>query len=96
MRTSLAALFLTGALCAAVAGCGGGDSSSDYPAAAKNNFINACNTSSGGNKSFCNCTFDKIEATMSYAEFKKEDAAINEGRTPSKKVSDALTKCQKK
>jgi hypothetical protein len=97
MRTSLAALCVTGLLCAAVAGCGGGsDSSSAYPAAAKNNFITACNTSSGGNKTFCNCAFDRIEASMSYAEFKKEDAAINKGRTPSKKISDALTKCQKK
>jgi hypothetical protein len=97
MRASLTALSVTGALCVALAGCGGGDDKdSGYPAAAKDNFINACNTSSGGNKTFCKCAFDKIEASMSYAEFKKEDAAINDGRKPSKQVSDALAKCQGK
>lgn len=96
MRTSLAALSVTGTLCAALAGCGGANTDNGYPEAAKNNFINACNTSSGGNKTFCRCAFDQIEASMSYAEFKKEDAAINKGRKPSKKVSDALAKCQKK
>jgi hypothetical protein len=96
MRTSLVALSVTGWAFVALAGCGGGDKDSHgYPAAAKRNFITACDSSSGGKKAYCQCALDKVQATMTYDEFKKEDAAIRGGAKPSRRVTDAMAVCNK-
>jgi hypothetical protein len=38
---------------------------------------------------------DKVQATMTYDEFKKEDAAIRGGAKPSRRVTDAMAECNR-
>ena len=69
----------------------GGD---EYPAAVEATFMRECTKSSGGKRAICQCAFDKIEATISYEEFKREDTAIAAGGTPSRKFTDAIADCR--
>jgi hypothetical protein len=79
-----------------LAGCGdGGDRSHDYPAAAKRNFMAACERSSGGDTNACSCGLANIEQRLTYAQFKREDAALRRGRAPSRVVADAIADCVK-
>ena len=65
-----------------------------YPAAVEATFMRECTRTSGGKKAICQCAFDKIEATISYEEFKREDTAIAAGGTPSRKFTDAIADCR--
>lgn len=94
MCARLAGLMVASTL-AGLAGCGGGDDSHAYPAQAERNFTTACQRSSGGDTKGCRCALDKIEQKLSYKQFKREDAAINAGRKPSRAVTDAIADCAK-
>ncbi len=78
----------------AVAGCGGGDDDAQaYPASAERNFLQGCKKQ-GGTAALCRCTLSRVKETFSYEEFKAEDTAIAAGRTPSRKLTDALAECR--
>lgn len=66
----------------------------DYPAEVEQTFMRECKRTSGGKTAICQCAFDKIEATISYEEFKREDTAIAAGATPSRKFTDAIADCR--
>ena len=74
-------------------GCGGGDKN-DYPAKSERAFLKSCEKSSKGKTSFCKCALEKVEEKLSFEEFKKEDTAIQAGRPPSRKLTDAISDCR--
>ena len=90
----LAALALTLSAC-------GGDNSSNagggYPKSAEDNFLAACKTASGGKEAVCKCALAKLEDTLSYADFKRADAAVRGGGKATgdtaKKLEDAISGC---
>jgi hypothetical protein len=91
------ARFLVTALLAlgAAAGCGGDDTKANrYPAAVEATFMRECKRTSGTRSTICRCAFDKIEARISYDEFKREDTAIAAGAKPSRKFTDAIADCR--
>jgi ABC-type glycerol-3-phosphate transport system substrate-binding protein len=65
-----------------------------YPAAVEANFMRACTRTSKGKATICQCAFDKIEATISYDELKRQDAAIAAGARPSRKFTNAMAGCR--
>ena len=83
---------------AAFAGCGGGGGddggkAEGYPAAVERNFLDACKKQGGG-ATTCRCSLRKVQEKFSYDEFRKEDTAVAAGRTPSRKLTDALAECR--
>lgn len=68
-----------------------------YPADVRQNFLDACNRSSDGKRSACRCALAKLEATVSYEDFKQADAAIRGGGTAApgtaKRIQDAISGC---
>ena len=73
----------------AIGACGG---KADYPASSERSFLDNCEQTGGDTKS-CDCALDKIQGEFSYDEFKKEEAAIQAGSTPSRKLTDAAAEC---
>ena len=89
LAAALAALAVLG-------GCGGDDKADDakaYPAAVERNFLAGCKKQ-GGDRTTCKCTLRKVQERFSYDEFKKEDTAVAAGRTPSRKLTDAIAECR--
>lgn len=77
---------------ALIAGCGD-DSDAEYPLATQRAFMDACEANS--DTASCQCALDKIEQTMSYQEFKREETAIEAGRPPSRTITDAISDCRR-
>ena len=48
--------------------CGGGDGN-DYSSQVRENFLNACATTSGGQDEACECMLDEIEERLTEEEF---------------------------
>jgi outer membrane PBP1 activator LpoA protein len=99
MRASRTAVALAAvALALVLAACGkdAGGPVSKYPKAAEQQFLKECKRTSG-RADACSCALEKLEQTVSYAEFKKADAAIRAGGKASgdtaKKISEATTSC---
>jgi hypothetical protein len=103
-------LPLLSALTLVASGCGasGGESSKgNYPSDAKKTFQTGCEkeaAKSGAKGKFvsdyCACTFEYIEARLTYDEFKKADKQISDGKTASPKaqrvMSGAIARCKPK
>jgi hypothetical protein len=70
-------------------GCG----QADYPASVQRNFMDACEANGGATKK-CECAIDKLQSELSFDDYKKEEAAITAGNTPSRKITDAIAECQ--
>jgi hypothetical protein len=77
----------------AAGGCGGDKKKEKYPANVQRNFVNSC-VSSGGNTKACKCALSKIEEKLSFDAYKKEETAIQAGRTPSRKITDSVAECR--
>jgi hypothetical protein len=96
MRLVVTSIAAAGAL--ALAGCGGGDDSkttpTTYPANVENNFMSNCERTSRGNTTGCRCILDRLEATITLAEFTKEDQAVGKGTAPSKRFAGAVRSCR--
>ncbi len=67
-----------------------------YPAEALQNFLAACE-STGGTRSTCQCSIDRIQKKVSFKEFAEEDLRIRIGQPVSDKgvkwLSDAMVYC---
>ena len=80
----------------ALGACGGGGSGNEgsdneYPHEARPNFIDACVVQRGATRSVCQCAFDKIQARLTYAEFKRADDAARLGRQMDAKARSAFS-----
>jgi hypothetical protein len=53
----------------------------DYTDAMKKNFIDSCVRTSGGQTSYCECTWDEITTTIPFARFREIEEAIKNGAT---------------
>jgi hypothetical protein len=86
---------------ALAAGCGtnGGESSKgNYPSGAKKTFQTGCEkeaAKSGATgkvvSTYCACTFEYIEARLTYDEFKKADEQISDNKQTSPKAKRVMT-----
>jgi hypothetical protein len=90
----LAALALLASGCGA---SGGESSKGNYPASAKETFQTGCEkeaAKSGAKGKFvedyCACTFEYIEARLTYDEFKKADEQITGDKQTSPKAKKAM------
>jgi mevalonate pyrophosphate decarboxylase len=72
------------AVALAVAACGG----NDYPAQVKANFMSACERS--GTAAACGCVFAKVQAKVSYDDFKRADTEARKGLPMSVDVKDIV------
>ncbi len=71
----------------------------DYPADVTQNFMNSCQTTSGGNQELCSCLLDKIQGKYTYEEFSAIEVKMQAGQTPSDFldfVGKARAECSKK
>jgi hypothetical protein len=96
------------ALLASSCGASGGESSKgNYPSGAKETFQTGCEkeAAKGGAKGkvverYCACTFEYIEARLTYDEFKKADEQISDDKQTSPKakrvMSGAIAHCKPK
>jgi hypothetical protein len=73
-------------------GCGD-DGPERYPVSVRETFVRHCDAT-GGDTSTCRCALERLEARLSYADFKREEAAISAGRTPSKAFTGAVGACR--
>ena len=103
-------LPLLSALTLVASGCGtnGGESSKgNYPSGAKKTFEGGCvkEAAKSGAKGkfvsdYCACTFDYIEARLTYDEFKRADKQISDGKKASPKaqrvMQGAIARCKPK
>lgn len=64
-----------------------GTTNSDYSDASKTNFVDSC-VKSGGNQSYCDCTYNEIKNKYSYEEFVKMDES---GNTPN--MDEIISTC---
>ncbi|HEY3185386.1 MAG TPA: hypothetical protein VGJ77_21260 [Gaiellaceae bacterium] len=92
---SVAALALLAPGC----GANGGESSKgNYPSGAKETFQTGCEKEAAKNgakgkvvEDYCACTFEYIEARLTYDEFKKADRQISDNKQTSAKAKQAMT-----
>jgi hypothetical protein len=100
----LAALALLASGCGA---SGGESSKGNYPASAKETFQTGCEKEAAKSvakgkfvEDYCACTFEYIEARLTYDEFKKADEQISDGKKTSPKaqrvMSGAIARCKPK
>jgi hypothetical protein len=103
-------LPLLSALTLVASGCGtsGGESSKgNYPSGAKKTFQTGCEKEAAKNgakgkvvSNYCACTFDYIEARLTYDEFKRADEQISDGKKTSPKAQrtmrGAIARCKPK
>lgn len=68
---------LLAATVALAAGCGGSSGGGSYPAAAKTNFLNACEQRAS--TAACTCEFAYITKHVSFNTFKAADQALRNG-----------------
>jgi hypothetical protein len=69
---------------------GGGE---PYPAAARQNFLRACQAQPGATRAACVCALDRIEAQYSYDEFRDIDRATARGERPPAAVGEIARRC---
>jgi hypothetical protein len=70
-----------------------GGSGNQYPAEARRTFMESCNASSGGMKTFCGCALDHLEQTMTFEEATREGLKIADGGRPSQRFYNAIKSC---
>jgi len=71
----------------------------DYPSDVTQNFMNSCQTNSGGKQELCSCLLDKIQRKYTYEEFSAIEVKMQVGQTPSDFldfVGKARAECSKK
>jgi hypothetical protein len=71
----------------------------DYPADVTQNFMNSCQSTSGGDQKGCSCLLDKIQEKYTFEEFSAIEVKILAGQTPSDFldfVGKARAECSKK
>jgi hypothetical protein len=56
--------------------CGGDDG---YPQEVIDNFMESCTAQSGATQSYCECTIDELQNTMSFEDFQDAEATITSG-----------------
>lgn len=108
MRLRLLPPLAAFALLAAGCGTNGGESSKgNYPSGAKDTFQTGCEkeaAKSGAKgkvvEDYCACTFEYIEARLTYDEFKKADEQISDDKPTSPKaqrtMKGAIAHCRPK
>ncbi len=70
-----------------------------YPADVTQNFMNSCQSTSGGEQKICSCLLDKIQEKYTFEEFSAIEVKMQAGQTPSKFldfVGKARVECSKK
>lgn len=86
MRSALAAAVAV----AALAGCGGGDDESAYPEKSVKAFVDTCSKQPGASRAACRCMIERLQETMSYAEFVAADNAARQGGEPNARAAAKL------
>lgn len=72
---------------------GGGDDGGGYPDDAKDEYLSQCESASGGQTDYCECTLDKIEQEIPYDEFEEIDADIAGGGSVPDELQAIITEC---
>ena len=76
-----------------------GTKKNDYPANVTQNFMNSCQTTSGGDQNLCSCLLEKIQEKYTFEEFTAIEVKMQTGKTPSEFldfVGKAKAECNKK
>jgi hypothetical protein len=71
----------------------------DYPSDVTQNFMNACQKTSGVNQKMCSCLLDKIQEKYTYEEFSAIEVKMQSGQTPQEVldfIGKARAECSKK
>jgi hypothetical protein len=86
--------------CLLLSSCGGGggagvaqQTSSGFPAAVRDNFLNTCAASSGGKASACVCALNELEAAYSLAEFTELERRIETTGSLDPAIAEILRRC---
>ena len=66
---------LAGAALIALGACGG----DGYPQEVVDNFMESCTAQVGASRSYCRCSIDRLQESMSYDEFQDVEAEITAG-----------------
>lgn len=71
-----------------------GDDETGYPEEVVADFMDGCTAEQGTNESYCECTLEQLEETMTLEEFRAADAAVREGDELPAELVDAAEKCR--
>jgi hypothetical protein len=63
-----------------------------YPAGVDQNYLSACEQSSGGNSVYCQCTLNWFQNNVSYTQFLADEDMMSSGQTP-EDVTSAKNSC---
>lgn len=101
MKSRLLALTLAIPLgLAALSGCsstsGGGGDSTNWPADVEKNFMTSCESASGGQTVYCECSLDALKDEYTIEEYTQLEKDIMKDSSKGEELTDIIASCQDK